>query len=130
MTFGPILIVDDDPMLAEAIATALSLNGYETREAANGRAGLAAIEADRPAVVLLDLRMPVLDGEGVLRELAARKSRLPVVLMSADDEAEEIAERFDVRAFLKKPIPVQRLLATIAACTNAIRPRRHLPQAA
>jgi len=116
MMNGPILIIDDDPFLSEAIATALALQGYETREAENGKLGLAAIEAARPALVLLDLRMPVLDGEEVLRELAARGIKLPIVLMSADDEAEEAAVRHGVAAFLKKPIAIPRLLATVAAC--------------
>ncbi len=58
MAVGPILIVDDDPLLHEAIADALAFYGYQTRVAENGRAGLAAIDAERPAMVLLDLRMP------------------------------------------------------------------------
>ena len=116
MIDGLILIVDDDPLLSEAIATALELHGFSTREADNGRAGLAAIEATSPAIVLLDLRMPVLDGEGVLRDLAARGIDLPVVLMSADDEAEKIAKKYGVAAYLKKPIAIPRLMAAIAAC--------------
>ncbi len=116
MTDGLILIVDDDSLLSEAIATALELHGFKTREAENGRAGLAAIEALLPAIVLLDLRMPVLDGEGVLRDLAARGIDLPVVLMSADDEAELIAKKYGVAAYLRKPIAIPRLMAAIAAC--------------
>ncbi len=116
MVDGPILIVDDDPLLFAALAEALAFHGYETRVAENGRAGLAAIEAERPAIVLLDLHMPILDGEGFLRELTARGIELPVVLMSADDDAEAVALRYRVAAYLKKPVAIPRLLAAIAAC--------------
>lgn len=116
MINGPILVVDDDPYIHEAIATALTLYGYQTRIAENGREALTAIEAERPALVLLDLRMPILDGEEVLRELAARKLRLPIVLMSADDEGADVARKHGIGAYLKKPIPLERLLSAVAAC--------------
>jgi DNA-binding response OmpR family regulator len=116
MIEGPILIVDDDPELYEVIAAALAASGYQTKPAGNGREALAEIAADRPAIILLDLHMPGLDGEGVLRELSAREIRLPVVLMSADERAEEIARRYGVAAYLKKPFAIPRLLAAVGAC--------------
>ncbi len=130
MVNGPILIIDDDPLLSEAIATALALHGFETREAENGRAGLQAIETQRPALALLDLRMPVLDGEGVLRELKRRRIRLPVVLMSADDEAEQISRRYGVAGYLRKPIAVPRLLAAVLACMDPVNEQQELREAA
>ncbi len=54
-----------------------------------------------------------------MRELAARRIELPVVLMSADDEAEAVALKYRVAAYLKKPIAISRLLEAIAACTEA-----------
>jgi DNA-binding response OmpR family regulator len=118
MIEGPILIVDDDPLLHEAIAAALNTHGYQTRLADSGREALAAIAAERPAIVLLDLHMPDLDGAGVLRELSARGLELPIVVMSGDDDAEEVAWTYGVAGYLKKPFAIARLLDAIAACGN------------
>jgi DNA-binding response OmpR family regulator len=130
MIEGPILIVDDDPLLYEAIAVALELNGYQIRLACGGREGLAAIAAECPAMVLLDLNMPGLDGEGVLRELAARGIQIPVVLMSADERAEEVARRYGVAGYLKKPFAIPRLLAAVAACGASARASQQRDSAA
>ena len=112
-----ILIVDDEPALFEAVATALGVNGYQCRIAEDGRQALTAIEAQRPALMLLDLHMPVLDGESVLRELAVRGIELPIVLMSGDDAAQEVARRYGAGVYLSKPIDIPRLLAAVAACS-------------
>jgi two-component system response regulator MprA len=123
---GPILIVDDDPMVREPIATTLELHGFRTQAVGDGREALAAMAAERPAIILLDLHLPILDGAGLLRELAARGVQVPVVLMSADVEAERVASQFGIGAFLRKPIALPRLLAAIAACRP--RPARGDPR--
>ena len=123
MAEGPILIVDDDALLRDVLGTALSLSGYQTTLASNGSEGLTAILANRPALVLLDLHMPVMDGETVLKELKEHGIQLPVVVMTAEDvEAETVAKRYGLAAFLKKPFPFARLLSAIHAC--GLDPRR------
>jgi CheY-like chemotaxis protein len=124
MNEGPILVVDDDPLLHEAIATALEAHGYQFSLASSGWEALAAIAAQCPAMVLLDLHMPGLDGQGVLRELVARGIDLPVVLMSADDRGEGVAQRTGVAGYLKKPFSIPQLLAAIAAGGNPSSSRR------
>jgi DNA-binding response OmpR family regulator len=118
MIKGPILIVDDDPLLLEPIATALELAGYTTRTARGGEQALTMIQRNRPAVVLLDLHMPGLDGRGLVRELARRKINVPTVLMSANDDVGRAAADLQVEAYLSKPFAVQELLEVIAACGN------------
>src|SRR5690349_3932631 len=67
-----VLVVDDDPMIRETLADVLALEGYAGTTARDGAQGLAAVAADRPAVVLLDLMMPRLDGWGFLAECRRR----------------------------------------------------------
>jgi DNA-binding response OmpR family regulator len=114
-----ILIADDDPALFEALATALELHGYRTQCVKNGDEALKSILRNRPALLLLDLHMPGLDGEGLLAELGRREIALPTILMSADDEGEAVARAFSVAGFLKKPIAVTLLLSAVAACGTA-----------
>jgi DNA-binding response OmpR family regulator len=130
MRNSPILIVDDDPLFRDAVQTALTLNGYRVVLAADGREALRALETELPAIMLLDLHMPHLDGEAVLRELQARRLQLPVLLLTAADEGEAVARRFGLAAYLPKPIAVPGLLDAIGACGTSPRPRRKRRQAA
>jgi CheY-like chemotaxis protein len=116
MAEAPILIVDDDPLFRDSISTALSLHGFPTRVAANGRDALEAIESVRPSLLLLDVSMPVLDGPGLLDELKRRKIRVPVVIVTAGHDGEALARKFGVVAYLRKPVALPRLLDAISAC--------------
>ena len=64
-----ILVVEDDPMIRELIATRLDLGGYQVFEAPDGFRGLASLAEVRPAAMILDINMPHLDGFGVLRKM-------------------------------------------------------------
>ena len=118
-----ILIADDDPALFEALATALELHGYTTQTVSDGLQALRAIQQEPPALLLLDLHMPELDGEALLAKLRRAKIQIPIVLMSGDDEAQTVATKFGVAGYLKKPIAIPRLLAAVAAC-GAVSPGR------
>jgi DNA-binding response OmpR family regulator len=80
----PILIVDDDAGLAALIATALTRDGFAVATCADSREALRQVDALHPLAIILDVRMPHLDGWSVLRALRATPagSRLPVVLVS------------------------------------------------
>ena len=82
-----VLIVDDDPDVCEMIGQALELEGVTYRVARNGAEALARPDKHRPAVVLLDINMPVLDGAAFCAELDARgpRERVAVVVMTADE---------------------------------------------
>src|SRR3954464_15480182 len=67
-----VLVVDDDPDMAEAMALSLESAGYETATAANGLDALEAVESRMPALILLDMRMPIMDGWEFSRELRRR----------------------------------------------------------
>jgi len=80
-----ILVADDDPHIRSVLCFALGRDGFDTIEAADGAAALAAIERQKPDLVLLDIVMPEMDGTEVCRRLR-RTSALPVIFLSSRDE--------------------------------------------
>ena len=87
-----ILIVDDDEGVTQTFARMLSLEGYQVRTAANAETGLREAERSRPDAIILDLRMPLIDGLGFLRQLRAHDDQrtTPVAIVTGDyflDEA-------------------------------------------
>ena len=84
---APVLIVDDDPECRELVRRNLESEGWRVTEAADGEAGLRMVAADPPALVLLDLMMPGVDGFGFLDEFPRRfpGSRTPVIVLTAKD---------------------------------------------
>lgn len=82
------LICDDDRMLSRITKLVLVQRGFKVIEASDGEAGLALIKSERPALVLLDLNMPKLDGAEVLKALQADAySGSYIIVFSADDQA-------------------------------------------
>ncbi|BCU76807.1 response regulator [Luteolibacter sp. LG18] len=106
-----ILVVDDEPTLRMAFAFALKEEGVEVEEAPNGAEALAK-HAERPFdLILMDLRMPALNGLETLARLREQGDRCPVVLCSAHLTAEDVllALRHGVVDFLSKPVDLERL---------------------
>ena len=111
-----ILIVEDEPSLAEPLAFLLGREGYETVIAADGRAALAAFDADGADLVLLDLMLPGLPGTEVCRELRAR-SGVPIIMLTAKDSEVDIVVGLELGAddYVTKPYSSRELLARIRA---------------
>jgi CheY-like chemotaxis protein len=109
----PILVVDDDPTILATVSETLDLEGYAVVTATNGAEALAAVERDRPSVVLLDMRMPVLDGWGFIGALRERGISLTVVVMTAAADARRWAREIGAQAVLAKPFELDDLLAAI-----------------
>ena len=110
-----VLIVDDDPDIRDAVGECLRYEGYDVHSAADGRDALDRLEYGlRPAVILLDLMMPVLNGFDVLEALKSRPEwkSIPVVIVSANRgyEAEDLSGAVSI---LRKPVNVDRLLAAV-----------------
>jgi PAS domain S-box-containing protein len=102
-----ILVVEDDADVRSAIALWLSASGYAVLEATDGVSGLARIRSDRPDAVLLDLRLPLLDGFGVLAALAQDGGKPPpVIIISGQGEIDGVIRAFRMGAanYLPKPI--------------------------
>jgi DNA-binding NarL/FixJ family response regulator len=124
-----VCVVDDQTLVRQGIRTLLGLveDIQVVGEADGGRAALALVAEQRPDVVLLDLRMPDLDGVGVLRELRAAGTLPPtIVLTTFDDDALFLeALRAGARGFLLKDISLERLagaIRTVAAGGTLIQP--------
>ena len=109
---GPILLVDDNADMREAIALDLESIGFTVRVAANGDEGLlAAREAPRPCAILLDLMMPVMDGWTFReRQLADPELRdIPVIVFSARGDADRQGRALRAAAALEKPVDLDKL---------------------
>jgi excisionase family DNA binding protein len=107
-----ILIVDDDDRLREFVRVNLEMEGYAVREAANAEEGLAALEAEPPDLILLDVMMPQVDGWEMLRRVQERHGvgSIPVVMFSGQlDAGREAAER-GAQGFVGKPFDLRALI--------------------
>ena len=91
MAQGKILVTDDEEDILEIVADRLEFNGYEVQTARDGVECLEAVDRDMPDLLLLDIRMPRLDGLGVLARLREDHPDLPVVVISASSE-QQVAE--------------------------------------
>ena len=100
----PILVVDDDPSILDTLAEFLGMEGYDVRTATNGQEALGTIEHTPPALVLLDMRMPVLDGWGFVEALRKRGQTLPILVMTAAQDARKWAEEVDALGFVSEAV--------------------------
>jgi len=101
-----ILVVEDDEDVRRSVAAWLDLSGYDVAQASDGNAALAAVARERPDAVLLDLRLPFLDGFGVLTALSRQADAPPVIVISGQDGIEGVVRAFRLGAadYLQKPI--------------------------
>ena len=108
-----ILIVDDEEGFREGVADLLSMEGYTVSVARDAVEAVRLKPEFRPDAILLDLRMPHLDGEGFLRGMSGlpASAKVPVVLISAKDDLAAIASRTGAAAFLCKPFEAPQLLS-------------------
>jgi CheY-like chemotaxis protein len=89
---GRVLVVDDDAMFQEFIREELGRLGHEAAAAANGREAIVAVRKDPPDLILLDLRMPLMDGIDALRALREARCGAPVILLTARRNPEVLAQ--------------------------------------
>jgi two-component system, OmpR family, copper resistance phosphate regulon response regulator CusR len=113
-----VLIVEDEARIADFLAKGLKRQGYEVRCAYTGSEALESAEGE-PAIdlVVLDLGLPDIDGLEVLRELRARGSDVPVIVLTARTEAVDRAEALRLGAveYLTKPLPFPDFLGSVRA---------------
>jgi CheY-like chemotaxis protein len=119
---GPILIVEDDMDIREALQGILELNGFEVLAASHGREAIEHLQGTpRPVLILLDMAMPVMDGHRVLtfRKETDGFQEIPVVIISAGMSAMSPRDRalyasnYNVAAFLRKPADPDQLLEIV-----------------
>ncbi len=109
-----ILVVDDNDDLRELLAMALGERGYRVALAENGSTALDAIVREKPALILLDMRMPVMDGWAFVREFRERYSRsIPILVMTAAQDARLRTEEVGADAYLGKPFELEDLYRAV-----------------
>lgn len=108
-----VLVVDDDTSILDTVTAILSGEGYEVVSAASGQEALAAVARKQPLVILLDMRMPVMDGWAVARALRERGISVPIVVMTAAESAKRWADEVGAEGYLAKPFGLDELLAAV-----------------
>src|SRR5215207_7569756 len=127
MPKGRILVVDDEPVIAESLSELLEGWGYETAVASDGLSGLAKVEEFRPSVVVSDVYMPNLDGFGLLREMRELHPETAVILLTGQGTVEMALRAIqDEGAFhyLEKPIDFAKLRLVVERAVEYAEARR------
>ncbi len=115
-----ILVVEDDESIAEFVEMALVPQGHEVIRAPNGEVALRMLEHAPVELVLLDMRMPVMDGWAFARAYRERgAAAAPIVVMTAAADAARRAEEIGCNAVLPKPFEIVDLYAVIARVADA-----------
>lgn len=127
---GKILAVDDTPASLKLLTNLLKTEGYEVRSAISGELALQSAINNPPELILLDIRMPDMDGFEVCRQLKMRTETqsIPIIFVSALSETEEKVQGFDLGAvdFVTKPYQRQELLARVHTHLEVVRLRNQL----
>ena len=113
MPDAPILVVDDDESIRTTVSDVLDLEGFRVVTAANGAEALERVAQSQPAVVLLDMRMPVMDGWAFAHEVAVRGIRVPILVMTAADNARAWAEEIGADGYVAKPFDLNELISAV-----------------
>ena len=113
MPDGKVLLIEDDDDIRSALFNALEDEGYSVITAENGREGLRALEkTDEIAIVLVDLMMPVMNGEEFIQQVKSRGhfSQIPLIVVSANADR---ANKLGVSEIIRKPFDLDRLLSSV-----------------
>jgi CheY-like chemotaxis protein len=111
---GPVLVVDDDTSILDTVSAILTGEGYTVVGATSGEEALDAIARERPGMILLDMRMPGMDGWAVARALRERGVQVPIVVMTAAESAQRWADEVGAAGYLAKPFGLDDLLDVVA----------------
>src|SRR5580692_8241456 len=120
-----LLVVDDDPDLAESLASLLEAEGHEVRTARNGQEGLELVSQRQPDLVLLDVEMPLLTGPEMSYQMFIHdvgQEEIPLVLLSGVTNLLEVAETVGTPYFLPKPCAFEAITRVVAAGLTERRP--------
>ncbi len=130
MASGHVLLVDDDAMVATALAAQLEAKGYIVRPASDAAAALADMELHTPDLLLTDFAMPGMDGLALIQEVRRRHPSLPAILLTgyayANEQLVTVRREQHTTRLLRKPVLADELAAVIAELLDARRdsPRR------
>jgi DNA-binding response OmpR family regulator len=117
MNSARILIIEDEPALLRGLKDNFETEGYEVRTAQNGQKGLDSLLADPPDLLLLDLMLPKVNGYEICRAARARQLDLPILMLTAKGQEEDIVRGLELGAddYVTKPFSIRELLARVKA---------------
>jgi two-component system OmpR family response regulator len=111
-----ILVVDDEPNIAELLSAALTFEGYQVGVAATGAEALEQVRAFRPHLVMLDVMLPDFDGNEVCRRLRNQGEQVPIVFLTARDTTQDKVEGLSMGDdYVTKPFSIEELTARVGA---------------
>jgi len=112
-----VLVVDDEPNITDLIALGLRYEGFDTVTAADGRGALRAVAEAQPELVILDVRLPDIDGFEVCRRMRADRIGVPVIFLTARDATEDKIAGLTIGGddYLTKPFSLDELIARVRA---------------
>lgn len=110
-----VLVVDDEPNITELVAMALRYEGFNVKTAATGRGALTAVTQFDPALVILDVMLPDIDGMEVLRRLNHAGAKVPIIFLTAKDATEDKVHGLTIGGddYVTKPFSVEELMARV-----------------
>ena len=111
------LVVDDEPSIVDAVATALRYEGFEVVEARTGRTGLSAAQTEQPDLVVLDVMLPDMDGFEIARRIRADGLSVPILFLTARDGLDDKVEGFSAGAddYVTKPFSLAEIVLRVRA---------------
>jgi two-component system OmpR family response regulator len=110
-----ILLVEDEPAIVDFMERMLHRAGYSVHAVMDGAAALAALDADMPAVMILDLNLPRVSGWTVLEQLRHAQIALPVIILTANPHAVAHLAPYAIQQYLVKPFRMDDLLNAVAS---------------
>ena len=110
-----VLVVDDEPNITELVAMALRYEGFSVKTAATGRGALTAVAQFSPALVILDVMLPDIDGIEVLRRLNSTGNKVPIIFLTAKDATEDKVHGLTIGGddYVTKPFSIEELMARV-----------------
>ena len=110
-----VLVVDDEPNITELVSMALRYEGFSVKTAATGRGAVTAVSQFSPALVILDVMLPDIDGLEVLRRLNAAGHKVPIIFLTAKDATDDKVHGLTVGGddYVTKPFSVEELVARV-----------------
>jgi two-component system OmpR family response regulator len=117
-----VLVVDDEPAIADLVSTALRYEGFEVATAGSGNEVFSAVESFRPELIVLDVMLPDLDGFEVKRRLTDRARKVPVLFLTARDATEDKVRGLSIGGddYVTKPFSIEELVARIRAILRRV----------
>lgn len=114
-----VLVVEDDPNLILSIEMILEMGGIHVLKARHGQEALEVLEAEKPGLILLDMKMPVMDGWEFSKKFSSKYGRsIPIMVLTAAEDAKKRAEEIQAEDYLSKPFQIDELLSKVGRYVN------------